>query len=156
MGCCVGGLAKSQSANDRILGPPKKRNIGQLSIQKKRQWSSSPEPEVMENNVSNSLSLVTNVSSCPTTVNDETKLLEENANNVSFVNQGAIAWNEMRRAWVGDRSKKPHRAPREPTISWCATYEDLLSTNRPFPQPIPVSEMVDFLVDIWQEEGLYD
>ncbi|URE01153.1 hypothetical protein MUK42_02083 [Musa troglodytarum] len=93
----------------------------------------------MENNVSNSLSLVTNVSSCPTTVNDETKSMEENANNVSFVNQGAIAWSEMRREWVGDRSKRPHRAPREPTISWCATYEDLLSTNRPFPQPIPLS-----------------
>ncbi|MQL78747.1 hypothetical protein Taro_011198, partial [Colocasia esculenta] len=40
--------------------------------------------------------------------------------------------------------------------SWCTAYEDLLSTNQPFPQPIPLAEMVDFLVDIWHEEGLYD
>ncbi|URE01152.1 hypothetical protein MUK42_02083 [Musa troglodytarum] len=81
----------------------------------------------MENNVSNSLSLVTNVSSCPTTVNDETKSMEENANNVSFVNQGAIAWSEMRREWVGDRSKRPHRAPREPTIRQSMDFELILS-----------------------------
>ncbi|RVW39108.1 hypothetical protein CK203_084118 [Vitis vinifera] len=36
------------------------------------------------------------------------------------------------------------------------TYEDLLSTNEPFSEPIPLTEMVDFLVDIWQDEGLYD
>ncbi|URE01156.1 hypothetical protein MUK42_02083 [Musa troglodytarum] len=86
----------------------------------------------MENNVSNSLSLVTNVSSCPTTVNDETKSMEENANNVSFVNQGAIAWSEMRREWVGDRSKRPHRAPREPTIRHALANERSKSRNRFF------------------------
>ncbi|KAK2978930.1 hypothetical protein RJ640_021129 [Escallonia rubra] len=52
--------------------------------------------------------------------------------------------------------------------SWNATYESLLGTSKPFPQriPLPVSlrldlgtlikEMVDFLVDIWKQEGFYD
>uniref|UniRef100_A0A453EBK8 Gag1-like clamp domain-containing protein n=1 Tax=Aegilops tauschii subsp. strangulata TaxID=200361 RepID=A0A453EBK8_AEGTS len=40
--------------------------------------------------------------------------------------------------------------------SWNAAYESLLGSNKPFPQPIPLHEMVDFLVDIWEQEGLYD
>jgi len=40
--------------------------------------------------------------------------------------------------------------------SWNASYESLLGNNKPFPQPIPLAEMVDFLVDIWEQEGLYD
>ncbi|KAL0547484.1 hypothetical protein IC582_017420 [Cucumis melo] len=40
--------------------------------------------------------------------------------------------------------------------SWSATYDSLLGNNKPFPQPIPLGEMVDFLVDIWEQEGLYD
>ncbi|XP_057478063.1 uncharacterized protein LOC130765620 isoform X1 [Actinidia eriantha] len=36
-----------------------------------------------------------------------------------------------------------------------ATYESLIGTNKPFPQPIPLPEMVDFLVDVWEQEGLY-
>ncbi|KAA3479428.1 Germin-like protein subfamily 1 member 15 [Gossypium australe] len=40
--------------------------------------------------------------------------------------------------------------------SWNATYENLLGSNKPFPQPIPLSEMIDFLVDVWEQEGLYD
>ncbi|URD94627.1 hypothetical protein MUK42_30259 [Musa troglodytarum] len=93
----------------------------------------------MKNDVSNSHSLAMNNSSCSTIINDDAKLTAQNANNIPFINQGAISWNQMRREWVGDRSKRPHRAPREPTISWCATYEDLFSTNQPFSQPIPLS-----------------
>ncbi|KAE9445828.1 hypothetical protein C3L33_22279, partial [Rhododendron williamsianum] len=61
--------------------------------------------------------------------------------------------------------------------SWSTTYEDLLCNDEPFPEAIPLSvrisnththtlhpsfdlrnlqEMVDFLVDIWQDDGLYD
>ncbi|KAG1355002.1 hypothetical protein COCNU_07G011140 [Cocos nucifera] len=137
MGCCVGGLAKPQSVLDRTLRTPQKKNSGQPSRHKRRQWSTSP--EAMENNVSISYSVETHISSVPITVNEDSNLAEENTNNGSFINEAAIAWNEMRREWVGDRSKKSHRAPREPIISWCMTYDDLLSTNQPFPQPIPLS-----------------
>ncbi|KAF5770659.1 hypothetical protein HanXRQr2_Chr14g0661901 [Helianthus annuus] len=73
-----------------------------------------------------------------------------------FINHGAIAWNEGRRRWVGDQSQKPRRMPKDPIISWSATYEDLLSTSNRFSEPIPLSEMVDFLVDIWHMEGLFE
>ncbi|XP_038971288.1 uncharacterized protein LOC103698773 isoform X6 [Phoenix dactylifera] len=110
----------------------------------------------MENNTSNFHSPEAHLSSSPASVGEEKRFSEENGNNSSFINQASIAWNEMRREWVGDRSKHSHRRSREPVISWCTTYEDLLSVGQPFPQPIPLSEMVDFLVDIWYEEGLYD
>ncbi|KAL0555457.1 hypothetical protein IC582_009403 [Cucumis melo] len=66
-----------------------------------------------------------------------------------------IAWHERRKEWVGDRSENVQREPKEPILSWTMTYEDLL-TAEPFQQPIPLAEMVDFLVDIWHEDGLYD
>uniref|UniRef100_A0A0A9HSW0 Gag1-like clamp domain-containing protein n=1 Tax=Arundo donax TaxID=35708 RepID=A0A0A9HSW0_ARUDO len=40
--------------------------------------------------------------------------------------------------------------------SWNATYESLLGSYKPLTQPIPLHEMVDFLVDIWEQESLYD
>ncbi|KAM1467164.1 hypothetical protein ACFX2I_032304 [Malus domestica] len=73
-----------------------------------------------------------------------------------FVNNAEIAWHEKRREWIGNQSQKSRRAPKEPIMSWTTTYEDLLLSTEPFQEPIPLAEMVDFLVDIWQEEGLYD
>ncbi|XWS59624.1 hypothetical protein CRYUN_Cryun08bG0138100 [Craigia yunnanensis] len=73
-----------------------------------------------------------------------------------FVNRAEITWHESRRQWAGGQSQKSKRMPREPIMSWTTTYEDLLCSTEPFQQPIPLAEMVDFLVDIWHEEGLYD
>ncbi|XP_076961012.1 uncharacterized protein LOC143637529 [Bidens hawaiensis] len=80
------------------------------------------------------------------------------SNNTIFINHGAIAWNESRRKWVGEQSQRSRkeRTPEDPIISWSTTYEDLLSNNDHFPEPIPLPEMVDFLVDVWLDEGLYD
>ncbi|KAI4351484.1 hypothetical protein L6164_005850 [Bauhinia variegata] len=74
----------------------------------------------------------------------------------TFVNHAAIAWHEDRRKWVGDKSKYPSKMPKDPIISWSTSYEELLSTNERFAEPIPLPEMVDFLVDIWHDEGLFD
>lgn len=63
---------------------------------------------------------------------------------------------QNRRQWIGDQSQKSKRMPKDPIISWSTTYEDLLCNNEPFPEAIPLSEMVDFLVDIWHDDGLYD
>ncbi|KAL3523502.1 hypothetical protein ACH5RR_016336 [Cinchona calisaya] len=73
-----------------------------------------------------------------------------------FVNNAAIAWHESRKKWTGDPHQKSKKIEKDPIISWSMTYEDLLSTNDPFPERIPLPEMVDFLVDIWHEEGLFD
>ncbi|KAG5390849.1 hypothetical protein IGI04_032390 [Brassica rapa subsp. trilocularis] len=41
--------------------------------------------------------------------------------------------------------------------SWdAASYDSLLGSNKLFSQPIPLNEMVDFLVEVWEQEGLYD
>jgi len=74
-----------------------------------------------------------------------------------FVNHGLLLWMQTRQQWIGN--KKPETRTqqlREPRLSWNATYDNLLGTNKPFPQPIPLAEMVDFLVDVWEQEGMYD
>ncbi|XP_048492699.1 uncharacterized protein LOC104904564 isoform X3 [Beta vulgaris subsp. vulgaris] len=74
-----------------------------------------------------------------------------------YVNHGLLLWNQTRQRWVDNKnqSNKRHQV-RDPKISWNATYESLLGSNKPFSQPVPLAEMVDFLVDIWEQEGMYD
>ncbi|RVW16800.1 hypothetical protein CK203_013205 [Vitis vinifera] len=70
---------------------------------------------------------------------------------------GLLLWNQTRLQWVGNkRSENQSQQIREPRLRWNATYEGLLGTNRRFSQPIPLSEMIDFLVDVWEQEGMYD
>ncbi|GMN39232.1 hypothetical protein TIFTF001_008470 [Ficus carica] len=106
----------------------------------------------MDDNGNNSNSYENQSSGASNPATSTEKLSEEDV----FVNHAETAWHKMRREWVGDQSHKPQRAPREPIMSWTTTYEDLLLSTEPFQQPIALAEMVDFLVDIWHEEGLYD
>lgn len=74
-----------------------------------------------------------------------------------FVNHGLLLWKQTRQQWIGN--KKAENRPqqlREPSLNWNATYDSLLGSNKPFPKPIPLGEMIDFLVDIWEQEGMYD
>ncbi|XP_071908697.1 uncharacterized protein [Coffea arabica] len=77
-------------------------------------------------------------------------------NHSEFVNHGYLRWNQARLQWIGSKKSETQKQVEEPILSWNASYESLLGTNKRFPQPIPLSEMVDFLVDIWEQEGLYD
>lgn len=74
-----------------------------------------------------------------------------------FVNQGFLLWNQNRLQWTGGRmaTDQPCQT-KEPKISLSATYDSLLGNKEQFRQSIPLSEMVEFLVDIWEEEGFYD
>ncbi|XP_057789495.1 uncharacterized protein LOC131006312 isoform X2 [Salvia miltiorrhiza] len=81
---------------------------------------------------------------------------ENNSSTSIFVNHAAIAWAESRRKWIGNAPQRSDRTMKDPIISWSTTYEDLLLTHDPFSEPIPLPEMVDFLVDIWHDEGLFD
>ncbi|KAM1247563.1 hypothetical protein ACFX2J_043484 [Malus domestica] len=69
---------------------------------------------------------------------------------------GLLLWNQTRNLWLANKQPQRQTQLREPRISWNATYESLLGTNKPFRQPIPLPEMIDFLVDIWEQDGLYD
>lgn len=73
-----------------------------------------------------------------------------------FVNHGFLLWNQIRQQWVGNKRSESLAEIQEPRISSNATYDNLLGNNKPFPQPIPLREMIDFLVDIWEQDGLYD
>ncbi|EOA18684.1 hypothetical protein CARUB_v10007273mg [Capsella rubella] len=77
------------------------------------------------------------------------------SNSTKFVNHGLILWNETRQQWRECRTRQQQCQVREPAISWNSTYDSLLSTNKLFPRPIPLKDMVHFLVDLWEEEGLY-
>ncbi|KAF2287226.1 hypothetical protein GH714_039387 [Hevea brasiliensis] len=75
------------------------------------------------------------------------------SNNGRLLDSGLLLWNQTRQQWLANK-RSPNRAQvREPAIRWNATYESLLGSNKPFPRPIPLTEMVDFLVDVWREEG---
>lgn len=78
------------------------------------------------------------------------------SNHDEFVNHGLLLWNQSRQQWLSNKKPRDQKQVREPTISWNSTYESLLGTNKRFSQPIPLPEMVDFLVDVWEQEGLYD
>ncbi|XP_035821344.1 uncharacterized protein [Zea mays] len=153
MGGCIGNLRKSQSLPDSKPKRSLRKKSLDSSTGNRRRWQSSL--EAMEKNVSISVSLEGNISSIPNSIVNDSKTLMENGVDTSFINHAAKEWTEMRRQWVGHQAEVPRKAPQEPVISWSATYDDLLSTSERFPQRIPLSEMVDFLVDIWHEEGLY-
>uniref|UniRef100_A0A0C9S8S5 TSA: Wollemia nobilis Ref_Wollemi_Transcript_3728_1007 transcribed RNA sequence n=1 Tax=Wollemia nobilis TaxID=56998 RepID=A0A0C9S8S5_9CONI len=156
MGGCVGGCAKpppSITVERPSRRHSSRRGASGLFLLKKDWWSSSPED--MDNNVHNSHP-IRNPSIGSTSQTEETQTPNSNADNSTFVNHALTMWNERRREWVGNRPQNRPQVPREPVISWNTTYDDLLTTNQPFPQPIPLSEMIDFLVDVWHEEGLYD
>ncbi|XP_015876788.1 uncharacterized protein LOC107413369 [Ziziphus jujuba] len=112
--------------------------------------------EIMEVNTRNSHSKEKRPLDQSKSNNQGKKTAGKEVNTSVFVNYAAIDWHERRRKWVGDQSQRGQRMAKDPIISWTTAYEDLLSTNEPFSEPIPLPEMVDFLVDIWHDEGLFD
>ncbi|WOL13299.1 hypothetical protein Cni_G22068 [Canna indica] len=136
MGCCLGTSADNISGSERTL----------LSSF----WIDHTSREI-EVDINNFLPLDTHHSSGSISVAEDVKVAIQNVNKHSFVNQAAIAWNEMRQEWLGDGSQRSQRTIREPSISWCLTYDDLLSTNQRFPEPIPLPiglEMDKFNISI--------
>ncbi|KAI4384391.1 hypothetical protein MLD38_002556 [Melastoma candidum] len=89
--------------------------------------------------------------------NEVRKVDGKDMNPSSCINYGVAVWHESRKAWLGgDQTQRSGKLVKDPIISWSTSYEDLLLTNEPFSEPIPLAEMVDFLVDIWHMEGLFD
>ncbi|GAB2216137.1 hypothetical protein Droror1_Dr00023905 [Drosera rotundifolia] len=78
-----------------------------------------------------------------------------NANN-EFVNHGLLQWNQSRGQWTDCARHQPQCRRHEGLISSSATYDNLLAIRQRFHHPIPLAEMVCFLVDVWEKEGLYD
>ncbi|XP_037493328.1 uncharacterized protein LOC105641111 isoform X1 [Jatropha curcas] len=150
---CSGNLVNFQAAIsfDKTL----RTTCQQLRCHCLREWSFSSEMDV---NVAGSHSNEKQSLECPKSTNMAKKSVEKEVsmNTSVFVNHAAIAWHENRRKWVGNQSRQSKTVAKDPIISWSMTYDELLSTNDPFAEPIPLTEMVDFLVDIWHDEGLFD
>ncbi|KAM7254004.1 hypothetical protein ACFE04_031686 [Oxalis oulophora] len=120
----------------------------------------------MDNSAAQSQGSVSSISTINQTSDSQTS-----TSPAEFVNHGLLLWNQTRQNWVANK-KPDNPAPKvwEPKLnthclsvvkkfmlcSWNASYESLLGSNKPFPQPIPLSEMVDFLVEVWEQEGMYD
>ncbi|OEL23168.1 hypothetical protein BAE44_0015817, partial [Dichanthelium oligosanthes] len=169
---CIGNLSKSQSLQDSKLKGSLRKRSRYSSTGNRRRWQSGL--EAMENNASISVSLEGNISSMPNSIVNDSKISMENGADTSFINHGMI----LLKILSGEIKWLIVRVPTQSCTqivflfeqelfrslnslclshrSWCTTYDDLLSSSENFPQPIPLSEMVDFLVDIWHEEGLYD
>ncbi|GAX73681.1 hypothetical protein CEUSTIGMA_g1132.t1 [Chlamydomonas eustigma] len=64
----------------------------------------------------------------------------------------SLNWEEFRKRWheEGGPAKKIRR-----TQYTVVTFE-MLSTSAPFPHPVPLSEVVECLVEAWENEQDYD
>ncbi|CAM6129314.1 unnamed protein product [Calypogeia fissa] len=147
--CVKPPLKPTSEKHNRKQNSLKKGGRGHSTHSPRKEWWTSSSNE-MESNTT-TLNGTQRSSSTVSTPNHS----QDNSNS-NFVNHALILWNERRREWVGNRPHHRSNQAREPVISWSTSYEDLLATNRPFPQPVPLPEMVDFLVDVWEQEGLYE
>ncbi|KAF8034635.1 hypothetical protein BT93_C0829 [Corymbia citriodora subsp. variegata] len=118
--------------------------------------STSFSPCDMDNSVAPSQISISSISTLNQTLDPPHSGAGEPSNQSEFVNHGLLLWNQTRQQWTANKGTQNHKQVREPKISWNASYESLLGSSKPFPQPIPLAEMIDFLVDVWEQEGLYD
>jgi hypothetical protein len=74
---------------------------------------------------------------------------------------GEVQWKEQREKWLSN--KKDRKASRVGEVQAVQIDVDLViekvfSTkgDGKLPQPVPLGQMVDILVDFWEADGLYD
>lgn len=66
---------------------------------------------------------------------------------------GLAQFERLQRAWTA----KPEgfvRPPPKHVLDFDLLYDDILLSSKPFPERIPLCEMVEFLVEEWDEQGL--
>jgi Protein of unknown function (DUF4050) len=81
-----------------------------------------------------------------------------------YVNIGLQRWEKMRAEWTGSRpGEEGTRAPRRGEVrAKTIDVEDVIerifsqSGKGQLPEPIPLGQMIDILVDFWESEGLFD
>ncbi|KAL5664851.1 hypothetical protein ACJX0J_024959, partial [Zea mays] len=98
-------------------------------------WSSSPHE--MENSALQSRHSMSSISTAAQP-NDQHASGSSSSPN-EFVNQGLLLWHQTRQQWIGKRRHNSQgQQSQGPKISCNATYESLLGSSKPFPQPIPL------------------
>ncbi|XP_060212293.1 uncharacterized protein LOC132639919 isoform X2 [Lycium barbarum] len=152
LGCCMNS-PHVVSADKPSKGPkvPSKR-LRQTSLRDDF-WSSSACE--MENSTFPSQRSISSISTSNQALDPHSNSVTTN-NATEFVNHGLLLWNQTREQWCGNKTPQKCASVREPKLSLDTSYETLLGTNKLFPQAIPLPEMVDSLVAVWKQEGLYD
>jgi hypothetical protein len=158
-GNCFGRFTKSQRLDPENLSTKDSRGAAEgETVPLNKPLENSSSSNEMENNGSSSRQQRGSTTSSVNANHHVPEIqapADNNDANAPFVNHALRVWTQRRREWVGNRERTRPAQHREPVISWSTTYEDLLGTSRPFTQPISLPEMVDFLVDVWEQEGLY-
>ncbi|KAE8732586.1 Phospholipase D alpha 1 [Hibiscus syriacus] len=96
-----------------------------------------------------------NSSACEMEHSEVRSLSPKNASNLDpsgSTSQRLLLWNQTRQQWLANKKTENRVQPRETTTNWNTIYESLHGEYKAFPHPIPLPEMVDFLVDIWERE----
>ncbi|GMP34767.1 hypothetical protein CsSME_00007503 [Camellia sinensis var. sinensis] len=156
MGGCLGIHCKSKlitSISEPLKRPKlQEQKASKLSISEDFWTTNTCE---MDNSAVQSQGSISSISTSTLTVDPHGTSSQNTPS--EFVNPGLLLWNQTRLQWIGNKkSENQAQQLREPKLSWNATYESLLGSNKPFRRPIPLPEMVDFLVDIWEQDGLYN
>ncbi|KAK4274436.1 hypothetical protein QN277_017655 [Acacia crassicarpa] len=152
LGCCTKPpiIASMDDPSKRLKNPSA---TGTKDNASEDFWNSSPFG--MDNSAGQSQRSISSIGISNHTSDPQSSGSSQNDHH-EFINHGLLLWNQIRQQWIGNKKPEKKTQVREPKISGNATYENLLGTNKPFPQPIPLGEMVDFLVDVWEQDGLYD
>lgn len=75
-----------------------------------------------------------------------------------FVNSGLVHFERKRREWLGGRA----RPPRRDVIARAVDVEDVIERifspggSGELTEPVPLGQMIDILIDVWESDGLYD
>lgn len=77
----------------------------------------------------------------------------------AFVNVGLQRWEKLRAEW---RRPKAGSAPRAEVHAKNIDVEEFMervfsvTLGGALPEPIPLGQMIDILIDSWESEGLFD
>mmetsp|Transcript_17380 Transcript_17380/g.17467 ORF Transcript_17380/g.17467 Transcript_17380/m.17467 type:complete len:94 (+) Transcript_17380:210-491(+) len=75
-----------------------------------------------------------------------------------FVNEGMERWEHLRKEWLKKRGTRPKSEVRAKNIDVGEVVERIFSNSSGgiLPEPIPLGQMIDILIDFWEADGLYD
>ena len=97
---------------------------------------------------------------------NESKPVEFRNEPAEFRNEGLMRWEELRAEWLRPKNQsesKQQKAAKDKNkqqreINAEDIAERIFSQNGGWQlaEPVPLSDMVDILIDFWQDEGLYE
>ena len=75
-----------------------------------------------------------------------------------YRNEGLLRWERLRLEWRKPDPSIPKKSKSAKTIDPEDIIERIFSHagNGVLPEPIPLPQMIDILIDFWEADGLYD